>query len=154
MAQAVRVGVIGLGSVSRVYIPHMQRLNLPVRRVEIVIASDIDPARHEIARAAHGLDDVVFTTGRDTVKGRNLLRDGRASLCVDDERPPFGYVVVSGRVTATAGASDLLEWATRIAERYMGAELADEYGSRNAVESELLVRLKAERLHGLARLAD
>lgn len=99
-------------------------------------------------------DDVVFTTGRDTVKGRNMLRDGRASLCVDDERPPFGYVVVSGRVTATAGASDLLEWATRIAERYMGAELADEYGSRNAVESELLVRLKAERLHGVARVAD
>jgi len=99
-------------------------------------------------------DDVVFTTGRDTVKGRNMLRDGRASLCVDDERPPFGYVVVSGHATATAGASDLLEWATRIAERYMGAELADEYGSRNAVESELLVRLKAERLHGLARLAD
>ncbi len=99
-------------------------------------------------------DDVVFTTGRDTVKGRNLLRDGRASLCVDDERPPFGYVVVSGQATATAGASDLLVWATRIAERYMGAELADEYGSRNAVESELLVRLKAERLHGLARVAD
>lgn len=34
-------------------------------------------------------DDVVFTTGADTVKGLALRRDGRVSLCVDDERPPF-----------------------------------------------------------------
>ena len=70
MAQAVRVGVIGLGSVSRVYIPHMQRLNLPVRRVEIVIASDIDPARHDVARQTYGLDETVFTTRSEEVLAR------------------------------------------------------------------------------------
>ena len=34
-------------------------------------------------------DDLVFNTGAETVKGRSLRRTGWASLCVDDERPPF-----------------------------------------------------------------
>ncbi len=70
VAQPVRVGVIGLGSVSRVYIPHLQRLNVQRRRVEIVAASDIDPARHEIARTTHGLDGTVFTTDPGEVIAR------------------------------------------------------------------------------------
>jgi hypothetical protein len=36
-------------------------------------------------------DELVFSTGRDTVKGRYLRRDKRVSVCVDDERPPFAY---------------------------------------------------------------
>ena len=40
-----------------------------------------------------------------------------------------------------ADAPDLLLWATRIAERYMGAAQADAYGRRNATPSELLVRM-------------
>jgi PPOX class probable F420-dependent enzyme len=42
-------------------------------------------------------EELVFTTGRDTVKGRYLRRDDRVGLCVDDERPPFAYVHVRGR---------------------------------------------------------
>jgi hypothetical protein len=37
--------------------------------------------------------------------------------------------------------SELKDWATKIAARYMGADRAEEYGARNAVEEELLVRL-------------
>jgi len=39
-------------------------------------------------------DDVVFNTAKETVKGRNLARDGRVALCVDDDRPPFDFVVL------------------------------------------------------------
>jgi PPOX class probable F420-dependent enzyme len=86
--------------------------------------------------------EIVFTTGRDTVKGRNLRRDGRACLCVDDERPPFAYVHVRGPVELTEQASDLLDWTTRIARRYMGPGQAETYGRRNAVDTELLVRVR------------
>lgn len=41
---------------------------------------------------------IVFNTGQTTVKGQNLARDPRASMCVDDERPPFSFVVVEGVV--------------------------------------------------------
>lgn len=99
-------------------------------------------------------DDPVFTTGADTLKGRSLLRDGRASMCVDDERPPFAYVRVDGPVTLSRDPDELLDWATRIAARYMGPERAEAYGRRNAVPGELLVRLRAERLRAVAGIAD
>ena len=94
-------------------------------------------------------DEIVFTTGRDTAKGRNLRRDGWACLCIDDERPPFAYVQVRGRATIAERAPDLREWATRIAERYVGSEQGEAYGQRNAVETELLVRVQPEKMIAL-----
>ena len=91
-------------------------------------------------------DDVVFNTGRDTVKGRNLARDGRAALCVDDERPPFAFAVLRGRAELVEDLSQLRTWATRIAGRYMGPERAEEFGARNGVPGELLVRLHIEKV--------
>ncbi len=91
-------------------------------------------------------DDLVFTTAADSVKGKALLRDGRAAICVDLERPPYAYVQVAGPVEISTDLEEMLGWATRIAARYEGEEQAEEFGRRNAVEGELLVRLKAERV--------
>jgi PPOX class probable F420-dependent enzyme len=99
-------------------------------------------------------DELVFNTGAETVKGRTLLRTGWASLCVDDQSPPFSFVTVSGPVTLSTDLDEMLPWAIRIAARYMGEELAEEYGRRNAVEGELLVRLRAEHVLGESRVAD
>jgi len=98
-------------------------------------------------------DDVVFNTGADTVKGRALVRTGQASLCVDDDAPPFAFVTVSGPVTVSEDLDEMLPWATRIGGRYMGADRAERFGRRNAVAGELLVRLRAEHVvaqHGVA----
>jgi len=104
------------------------------------------------------LDDadgaLVFTTGARTVKGRNLRRDPRASLVVDDEAPPFAYVRVDGTVTISEDPAEMLVWATRIARRYMGPERAESYGRRNAVPGELLVRLRPEHVVTEAGVAD
>ena len=96
---------------------------------------------------------VVFTTGADTVKGRSLLRDGRVSLCVDDERAPYAFVRIDGTVEISEHPGDLLAWATRIGGRYMGAALAEQYGRRNGVPGELLVRIIATRVRGEANVA-
>jgi hypothetical protein len=40
----------------------------------------------------------------------------------------------------------LLRFATAIGGRYMGADRAGEFGRRNAVPGELLVRLRPERV--------
>lgn len=99
-------------------------------------------------------DDIVFNTGRDTVKGRNLARDGRVALCVDDERPPFSFVVLQGTAELGDDLPEVRRWATRIAARYVGEERAEEYGARNGVPGELLVRLRVDKAVALARVAD
>ncbi|EFL42676.1 pyridoxamine 5-phosphate oxidase, FMN-binding protein, partial [Streptomyces griseoflavus Tu4000] len=66
--------------------------------------------------------DVVFNTGKGTVKGRNLARDGRVALCVDDDRPPFGFVVLQGRARLSEDPGELRHWATLIGARYMGED--------------------------------
>ena len=99
-------------------------------------------------------DTFIFTTGQDTVKGRNLLRDPRIALCIEDENPPFHFVIIEGTAELTAEDPDLLHWATRIGGRYMGAERADEYGQRNAVPSELLVRMTPQKTLAYKNISD
>ncbi|MCX5457289.1 PPOX class F420-dependent oxidoreductase [Streptomyces albidoflavus] len=96
--------------------------------------------------------DVVFNTGAATVKGRNLARDGRVALCVDDEQPPFSFAVLQGRVQLSEDPAELLRWATRIAARYVGEEKAEQFGARNAVPGELLVRVTVEKATAMADL--
>ena len=99
-------------------------------------------------------DTLIFTTGESTVKGRNMRRDPRVSLCVDEEEPPFHFVLIEGTAELTADDPDLLYWATRIGGRYMGADRADEYGRRNAVEGELLVRVTSQKVVAYKSVSD
>ncbi|MGW6414950.1 PPOX class F420-dependent oxidoreductase [Streptomyces sp. NPDC055055] len=99
-------------------------------------------------------DDFVFNTGKGTVKGRNLARDGRVSLCVDDDTPPFAFVTLSGRAEITEEPAELLRWATRIAARYMGEDRADAFGRRNAVPGELLVRVRIDKVIAEGGVSD
>lgn len=89
-------------------------------------------------------DEVVFTTHRDGVKARNILRDPRAAACVDEERPLYSFVLVEGVASVSEDLAELRAWATRIGARYMGDDRAAEYGARNAVPGELLVRLRID----------
>ncbi|MFG2941945.1 PPOX class F420-dependent oxidoreductase [Streptomyces sp. NPDC048282] len=97
-------------------------------------------------------DDLVFNTGKETVKGRNLTRDGRVALCVDDDRPPFHFVVLSGRARLSEDPVELRDSATRIAARYVGEDHAEEFGARNGVPGELLVRVAVEKVVALKDL--
>ncbi|MGQ4513288.1 TIGR03618 family F420-dependent PPOX class oxidoreductase [Streptomyces sp. DW26H14] len=98
--------------------------------------------------------DLVFNTGKETVKGRNLLREGRAAVCVDDEREPFAFVVVRGPVTISEEPGELLDVATRVAARYMGAERGEKFGERNAVPGELVVRLRMDKVTAFSSVSD
>jgi PPOX class probable F420-dependent enzyme len=91
-------------------------------------------------------EELLFNTHAHTVKGRNLRRDPRASILVDDERPPFGFVHMRGRVALSEDRDELLRTATEIAGRYVGVDRAAEFGARNAVGGELVARFTPERV--------
>ena len=85
-------------------------------------------------------EDIVFNTGADTVKGRNLRRTGQASLCVDDERPPFSFVTISGPVTISDDVEAMLPLSIRIGARYMGADQGSSSAGATPSRARLLVR--------------
>ena len=83
-----------------------------------------------------------------------LLRTGYAALTVQDDRPPFSYVMVEGSVELVEEIAVVREWATRIGGRYMGADQAEAFGARNGVPGELLCRLTIEKHVGALDVAD
>jgi PPOX class probable F420-dependent enzyme len=99
--------------------------------------------------------EIVFTTSETSVKGRNIARDPRVALCVDDEEPPFSFVIVEG-TAANSGAdqAELVSWTTRIGGRYMGADRAEEYGKRNGVPGELVMRLTPTKIIAEVDIAE
>ena len=97
---------------------------------------------------------LMFTTAADSLKGKTLRRDARVALSIDDETPPFAFVVIEGTATISADLDEMLVWAIRIGGRYMGAERAEAFGRRNAVEGELLVRVTPERVVARRNIAD
>ena len=102
--------------------------------------------------ALDGLE-FLFTTSPDSVKGRNLRRDPRLTLCVQDDHPPFAYVLVEGSAECDSDQQAVRTWATRIGGRYMGADRAEEYGARNSPSGELLVRVSVTRISGVRDVA-
>jgi len=99
-------------------------------------------------------DDVVFTTSAGSVKAAAMRRDPRVSVCVDDENPPFAFVMIEGIATLSDDLDEMLPYATAIGGRYMGPDRAEEFGRRNAVSGELLVRLTPTRVLAEAEISD
>ncbi|MEW1862049.1 PPOX class F420-dependent oxidoreductase [Streptomyces sp. NBC_00669] len=97
---------------------------------------------------------VVFMTGQDSLKGHALRRDPHFALCVDDQAPPYSYVLFECTAELLEDPVALQDWGTRIGARYMGAERAAEFGARNAVPGEYLVRGRIDRLTAVANVSD
>ena len=89
---------------------------------------------------------LVFTTYADSVKGRSLRRDGQVAVSVDDPAPPYSFVIVEGTALVSDNLSQVRAAATKIGGRYMGAGRAAEFGTRNGVPGELLVRVTPARV--------
>ncbi|MGH3282312.1 MAG: PPOX class F420-dependent oxidoreductase [Trebonia sp.] len=89
---------------------------------------------------------LVFNTGKGTVKGRALARDPRATICVDLEEQPYAFVQVQGEAELSEDLGELVRTATAIAARYIGDDRADEFGKRNGVPGELVVRLRPTKV--------
>jgi PPOX class probable F420-dependent enzyme len=105
----------------------------------------------------YDLDDdgsILFTTGGGGLKAKAIRRDPRVAVCVDEEAPPYHFVLVEGTATLSEDLDEMLIWATRFGTRYMGAEKGEEFGQRNAVPGEVLVRITPTKVTAWADMAD
>ena len=100
-------------------------------------------------------EELVFTTMTTTARYRALCRDPLVGICVDDENYPYGFASLQGQASWQALSPDeLLPWTTRIARRYVGDEKAEQFGQRNAVEGEVLVRVQVLKSFAYSGVAD
>ena len=77
-----------------------------------------------------GASPVMFT-GRPTLKWRNIERDARVSLCVDDRAVPYQAVIIDGVVEEAADRS-LYEDVRAMALAYYGAEQGESFAKSYA----------------------
>ena len=98
-------------------------------------------------------DDVIFNTHQDSGKAKALAREGRASLVVDLEEPPYAFVKIDATVSFDDDLDRVKAVATKIGGRYMGADRAEEFGARNGVPGELVVRLTPTKVTALDDLS-
>jgi len=120
--------------------------SLPARTAKLaVVRRDGSP---HVAPVWIDLDgeDIVFMTSADTTKGKAILRDRRVCLCWDDEKPPFSFLTIDGEATTSTDPDELWRWAGRIGGRYMGRQNAETYARRNAVEPEMVVRVRPTKI--------
>jgi hypothetical protein len=67
-------------------------------------------------------------------------------MCVDLEEPPYAFVQVQGTATVSEDPGELVRTATAIGARYMDPDRAEEFGRRNGVPGELVVRLRPAKV--------
>jgi PPOX class probable F420-dependent enzyme len=90
-------------------------------------------------------EQLIFTAGPASVKVKNILRDGRAAICVDEDTPPFHYVLLEGQVEVMdPSVEGARHWGAIIGGRYMGMERTDEFGRR--AEGEWVMRMIPEKV--------
>src|SRR5712691_10927846 len=88
-------------------------------------------------------DEVVFNTAEGRLKPKNLQRDPRVIISVQDRNDPQSYMVFHGKDTvAEAGADPHID---KLAKRFLGA---DKYQFRRPGEKRLIVRAKVDRIGG------
>ncbi len=90
----------------------------------------------------YGDGEVVISMSGTSAKAVLLRRHGRATLTVQNETPPYQYVMVEGPVTVAHEDFDVLAMATR----YLGHEIGAWYARNNPpTEDSVVARLRPER---------
>ncbi|HWM22811.1 MAG TPA: PPOX class F420-dependent oxidoreductase [Ilumatobacteraceae bacterium] len=99
-------------------------------------------------------DDILFLTNAETVKGRDLRRDPRVTLVVDDETPPFAFVMIEGTALASSEVQDIEQVARRISQRYDASEGMEDFVRFAREGLGTLVRVEPTRIIALDRVSE
>jgi len=126
---------------------YMAFLSTPARCAKLAtVREDGSPHVVPVWFTLHG-NDLIFTAACASIKVKNILRDGRVAICVDDDTPPFHYVLLEGRAEVLDSTVEAARhWGTIIGGKYMGVDRAEEFGRRYGVEGEWVMRMIPEKV--------
>ena len=126
---------------------YMAFLSTPARCAKLAtVREDGSPHVVPVWFTLHG-NDLIFTAGCASIKVKNILRDGRVAICVDEDSPPFHYVLLEGRAEVLDSTVEAARhWGTIIGGKYMGVDRAEELGRRYGVEGEWVMRMIPEKV--------
>lgn len=88
----------------------------------------------------------LILTDAASVKHRNIQRDARVELCVDDHVAPYHTVIVRGRAESLPPRG--AEWRLALAVHYLGEENGRRYVENTPAGDEVLIRIVPERVTG------
>ena len=133
------------------------------------VKSDVSPHVVPLWFVLDDAGNIVFGTESSSVKGKNIQRDPRVSICVDYQEYPYSFVTIFGEAepfkhyTENPNTEDkkvseesngFLHWMRRISARYVGSEKAERYARRNTTEGAILYRLKPQHIVSEKVIAD
>lgn len=100
-------------------------------------------------------ENLIFTAWHTSVKVTNIMRDNRVVMCIDEDTPPYHYVVLEGCAEVLDTSAEVTrQWAARIGGRYMGANRAEEFGARYGVDGEWVLRLIPDKVIAYKNVID
>jgi hypothetical protein len=89
------------------------------------------------------------------VKATALEQNPHMTLVVQDDAPPYRYVVVEGTVTGfDHDPARLHEWAGKLGGRYMGEDQTEEFARRNGVPGEMVGVMSIDRVTAHKNITD
>ena len=97
---------------------------------------------------------IRIETGAESAKARGLTADPRACLIVDLEEPPYAFVKIDATATIIDDPDLTLRVATDIGGRYMGADRAEEFGTRNAGAGQITIEFTPTRVTAIHNISD
>ena len=98
-------------------------------------------------RTTNQIEDIIFTTYERSIKAKNIQRNNRVSICVDDQTPQYSFVTIHGiGKIYHHKQNELLKWAAKIARWYVGKSNAKAYGKINSTEGAILARIKPKKI--------
>lgn len=87
-------------------------------------------------------DEIMMNTKRGRVKDRNMVRDPRVSICVEEG---YRYIVIRGRVTLIDDQKVAQADISRLSVRYHGPEKAEQQSrDQFSREERVTIRLRIE----------
>jgi PPOX class probable F420-dependent enzyme len=99
-------------------------------------------------------DDVLFLTNDATAKARALQRDPRVTLVVDDDTPPFAFVMIEGEARLSTSPGDIDRVAPEIAVRYDGPDGIEDFVRFAHDALGTLVRVEPTKIIALDRVGE